>query len=194
MKVQYLDKVIIDGVRRREQKFENILFERFKGIELYNDAPDEIKFSLYVDTISDVILYIRNKRNKEIEYLKAFVKTIFERKFKKYLKIKKREEEKYKDLEPEIFKNMPDDNIPNSLLEPSEEEEMKELVNVMFENISKRCKEIFQARFISGMKFSEIATELNFSSDNSAKNANHDCLKQARSKCKTIIKVYHGGE
>ena len=194
MKVQYLDKVIIDGVRRREQKFENILFKRFKGIELYNDAPDEIKFSLYVDTISDVILYIRNKRNKEIEYLKAFVKTIFERKFKKYLKIKKREEEKYKDLEPEIFKNMPDDNIPNSLLEPSEEEEMKELVNVMFENISKRCKEIFQARFISGMKFSEIATELNFSSDNSAKNANHDCLKQARSKCKTIIKNYHGGE
>ena len=46
----------------------------------------------------------------------------------------------------------------------------------------------------AGLKFSEIAIELNFTSDNSARNANYDCRSQARSKCKTIIKAYHGGE
>ena len=46
----------------------------------------------------------------------------------------------------------------------------------------------------AGLKFSEIAIELNFTSDNSARNANHDCFSQTRSKCKSIIKAYQGGE
>ena len=158
MKVQYLDKVIIDGIRRREQKFEDILFKRFQGIEKFYDAPEEVKFSIYVDTISDIILHIRNNRNKEIENLKAYIKKVCQHKFNRYLRLKITERDRYQDLEPETLVNLPDESIPDSLLEPSEEEVMKKLVNDMFEKISKRCKEIFQARFIAGLKFSEIAS------------------------------------
>tara|TARA_B110000879_G_scaffold148679_1_gene192716 strand:- start:1528 stop:2112 length:585 start_codon:yes stop_codon:yes gene_type:complete len=193
MKIQYLDKVIIEGIRMRDAKFENILFDRFRGIEQYNDAPEDVKFSLYVDTISDIILQIRNERNKDIENLKAYVKAIFKNKFNRYLKIRTSERDKYVDTDSDALMNLADLDTPVSLLEPNEENAIQEFVNAAFEKLSTRCKEIFQARFISGLKFSEIATDLNFSSENSAKNANHDCLKQARSKCKLLIKDYHGG-
>lgn len=191
MTVLDFDHVIIREVRKGNSVYENLVFERFRGIEKFNNEAEDIQFSIYVDTISDVIMQIRNNKNLEIENLRAYVKRVFGNKFRRYLKLKIEDRERYKSLDARMIESIEGNAHPESLLDVNTEQRIQDAVNQILDQVSDRCKEIFNARFVKGLRFKELAECLDFSSENSAKNANHDCLKQARIKGKSIIDNYY---
>ena len=191
MSIINLDQVIISGIREGNQTYEDLLFERFLGIEQFYDADQEEKFSLYVDTITDVILNIRKDENLQINNLKAYVKGILRNKFTKLIKQRQKDRSVYARFEKETIEQIASEEIPASLLEESDEDRLKSAIKEILEKLSVRCREIFKARFVDNLKFSDIASKFDYASENSAKNANHDCLKTARQKGRTIIKGYY---
>lgn len=188
------DQAIIEGICKGESKYEDLLFNRFRGIEDYFDEPEDVRFSLYVDSITDIILFIRRNCKEtdfSIDNLRAYLKSVMQNKYNGYLKLKIKDRERYADLDTQLIGDMVTDELPDSLLDVSTEEKIHKTVEELLAKLSEKCKEIFKARFVERKRFSEIAKELNYSGENSAKSANHDCLQTAREKGKTIIKEYY---
>lgn len=188
MSIIHLDKAIIEGIKSGDQKFENILFERFRGIEntgvLVGENEDD-KFQLYIDTITDVILQIR-KNKTEIQSLKAYIKTILKNKYSRFLKQKIENRKTLKFLE-----DMPYFELPDTLLEDNEAEIVQDFVNESMSKVSEKCRDLLKAKYYKGLKFEEIAEELNIASSGAARVKNHDCLKSIRQKNKDLMKKYY---
>lgn len=185
-----LDEALITGIREKGQKFEFMLFDRFIGIENYYSIPPEAKRSLYVDTISDVIMNLRTKPYIQVENLKAYVKRILDNKFRKYYKLKLKEKERYAQMDREIFERTMED-VVESQLDPEKEAEMITLAKEIFKMLSDKCKEVLRARFVEGLSFRELSEELNYASEGSARLASHDCIKQAKKKSSKLKDRYY---
>lgn len=186
-----LDEALIKGIRENSEKSEDILFDRFIGIEKYYDIPEEAKMSIYVDTISDTILNLRKRPFKKIDNLKAYIKRILSNKVNKFLKLKISDRERYAQMDRDIFERTMED-IPESQFDEERQQSILDLAKEIFAVLSARCKEVLHARFIQGLSFSELAEELDYSSEGSARLANHDCLKQARNKSANFKDRYYG--
>ena len=190
MTIIHLDRAIIEGIRGGSQKFENILFERFRGIENIGEIGkenSEDKFQIYIDTITDVIFQIRRDENLQINNLKAYIKTILKYKYFKFLKQKIKARETLIHLE-----DMPFFEVPDSLLGESAELEIQNIVNQMMEKIDEKCREIFKAKYYNGLRFQEIALKMDIASAGAARVANHGCLEKMRKVNKKLIEKIYG--
>ena len=190
MTIIHLDRAIIEGIRGGSQKFENILFERFRGIENIGEIGRENsddKFQIYIDTITDVIFQIRRDENLQINNLKAYIKTILKYKYFNFLKQKIKARATLVHLE-----DMPFFEVPDSLLGEKVELELQEVVNQMMEKIDEKCRKIFKAKYYDGLKFQEIADNMDIASAGAARVANHGCLDKMRKINKELIEKIYG--
>lgn len=169
------EQAIIKGIEDGKVEFENLLFERFHGLEKTLDAPEDIKFEIYVSTITDVIINIRKKR-KSIGLLKPYIYQILKNKWNKWLK------KSYRAI-VEIGDNYATEteNIPDSIIHDSElKEELMRLLEDVLHSLPEKCRDILQSKYCHGLKFREIAEMYDFASEGSARGANHDCMRRAR--------------
>ena len=187
--MSHLDKAIIEGIRAGNQKFENILFERYRGIELFGNLrgePQDVKFSIYIDTISDTILNIRKPKPPEIESLTAYVKGILIKKTSKFLK------QKIKERETTIYiADIPYYEVPDTLLDTDDAETVQAFIDKAMDEISDKCRELLKAKYLDGLQFNAIAKKLGMPSTGAARVKKHDCLKSIRENNKDIIKKYY---
>ena len=193
--IKNLYKAVIEGIRENNVLFENRFFELFEKMQHYGDLGSEqpdIKFSIYVDAISDIIMQIRGnrgvfgKKGEEIERLDHYVKKVINFKYNRYLRSKIKERKTLTYIE-----DIPHFDVPDSLLDIDSSESIQIFINEAMDTISDKCRNLLKAKYVDGLKFEEIAVKLKLASTGAARVKKHDCLKSLRVKNKDIIKKYY---
>lgn len=193
--IKNLYKAVVEGIRENDVLFENRIFELFENYQHYGalgqEQPD-IKFSIYVDAISDIIMQIRGNRgvfgktDEEIERLDHYVKKVLSFKHKRYLRIKINEKETTVHIE-----DIPYFEVPDTLLDNNVAETTQAFINEAMDKISDKCRELLKAKYLDGLKFNEIAEKMDMKSAGAARVKKHDCLQSIREQNKDLIKKYY---
>ena len=54
------------------------------------------------------------------------------------------------------------------------------ILQIVVDNLSDRCREIFKSKYVDGQRFGEIALSLGYANANAARGAHHTCITRAR--------------
>lgn len=173
------DQQLIRKIEMHDIRAENMYFDRFLGIERKSKfrAPSDVRTALYVDTVSDIIMYIRNGNGAKIKNLRAYTYTVLSNKYSNWQGGLVRDRTTIDFRDPELVNSS---ELPDSCLEHEQKEELIRILQEVLDNLTDRCREIFKSKYIDRQRFGDIAVSLGYASANAARGAHHMCITRAR--------------
>lgn len=174
-----LNQIIIMGVRSGVQKFESILFEQFYNISYQLKIDSDMRHEIYVDSICDLILSIRNNSNLEIDNLEGYISTILRNKWNRRLREQINRREIFVITDPNDFYS----SYSNRVEDPLSIDvwcELCQQLQLVLGQLSERCNRIVCLKYFEQRNYRYIADELGYSSETSARGAGFECLRRVK--------------
>jgi len=171
------DQQLIRKIEMHNIRADNMYFDRFLGIERWLAAPKDVRTEIYVATITDIIIYIRNGNGDQIQNLRAYTNTVLSNKYNRW------QAKQMRDRRTIVFGDpaeMQPYELPDSCLDHEQKEKLMEMLKSLMRNLSERCQEIIKAKYTKGQRFRDIAVSLGYTNENSARGAHHTCIQNAR--------------